>query len=204
MSQLWPGLTGSLGDAVETHIPNRTESLRSLHSGPTAPSSTVAFMLWADTTNSVLWMRNAGNSAWVAIATLGAEFGREVHNCERIASVGSSTSFYLPVPWRNCRLVRAVILTATATTGSSGSNNWNLNIQNLSAGSVNLHSTGKGTDTDEEFAVLTPWVFTPDQNQDVTAGDILLVNFTKTGTPTSPLLGWSFQVEFGARSPTLS
>lgn len=203
MTQLWPALTGSLGDAVETHLPNRTESLRTLHAGPNPPSSTAAYMWWADTTHAVLWMRNSSNTDWIAVGTLGVELGREVHNVERIASVSGSTSFYLPIPWRNCRVVRAVILTATATSGSDGSNNWTLNIQNLSAGSVNLHSTGKST-TDEEFAALTPWVFTPDQNEDVDAGQVLLVNFAKTGSPTSPLLGWSFQVEFGARTPTLA
>jgi len=204
MSQSWPALTGSLGDAVSTHLPARTDSLRTLFAGPTPPDNPVAFQWFADTTNDVLWQRNEANTAWIAVGTLGVESGREVHNVERIASVSASTSFYLPVPWRNCRVVRAVLLTASTTSSSDGSNNWNLNIENVTQGSIDLHTAGKGTDTDEEITALTPWVFEPDQNEDVDAGDVLLVNFTKTGSPTSPLLGWSFQVEFGARSPTLS
>ena len=42
------------------------------NSGNTAPSTTYAHQIWADTTAGLLKMRNAANSAWLTIGTLGA------------------------------------------------------------------------------------------------------------------------------------
>jgi hypothetical protein len=44
----------------------------SLHSGTTDPGAIGAFRLWADTTNDLLKIRNAANSAWIAVGTLSA------------------------------------------------------------------------------------------------------------------------------------
>jgi hypothetical protein len=44
----------------------------SSNSGNTAPSTTYAHQIWADTTAGLLKMRNAANSAWLTIGTLGA------------------------------------------------------------------------------------------------------------------------------------
>ena len=43
-----------------------------LSSGTSAPSTTYAYMLWADTTNTLLKQRNAANSAWITVGTLDA------------------------------------------------------------------------------------------------------------------------------------
>ncbi len=45
-------------------------SLVTNHSGASAPSTTYAYMLWADTANALLKQRNAANSAWVTIGEL--------------------------------------------------------------------------------------------------------------------------------------
>jgi len=42
------------------------------NSGTTAPSTPYAHQIWADTTAGLLKMRNAANSAWLTIGTLGA------------------------------------------------------------------------------------------------------------------------------------
>lgn len=41
------------------------DALRSVHSGATAPSSTIAHMLWVDTATGWVKQRNAGDSAWL-------------------------------------------------------------------------------------------------------------------------------------------
>lgn len=72
MSQTWNlPLVGST-DTVVTAYPKLNdglEALRTLHSGGSAPASTVAFMLWLDTstTPDSLKMRNAADSAWVVL-----------------------------------------------------------------------------------------------------------------------------------------
>jgi hypothetical protein len=48
------------------------QALVSLSSGASEPSTTYAYMLWADTTSGLLKMRNAANSAWIAKGLLSA------------------------------------------------------------------------------------------------------------------------------------
>lgn len=45
-------------------------ALATLNSGTSAPATTYAYMLWADTTNALLKQRNAANSAWITIGEL--------------------------------------------------------------------------------------------------------------------------------------
>jgi len=48
------------------------QALGSLQSGSSAPSTTYAYMWWADTTNGVLKQRDSSNSSWQIRATLSA------------------------------------------------------------------------------------------------------------------------------------
>lgn len=60
------------GAQVLQRIDQALDSLATLFSGATAPTVTQAYMLWADTTNGLLKIRNAGNTAWITIGTLGS------------------------------------------------------------------------------------------------------------------------------------
>jgi hypothetical protein len=48
------------------------QALASLSSGATEPTTTYAYMLWADTTSGLLKQRNAANSAWISKGLLSA------------------------------------------------------------------------------------------------------------------------------------
>lgn len=50
------------------------DALRSVHSGATEPSSTIAYMYWADTTANLLKQRNAADSAWITRESLSEAF----------------------------------------------------------------------------------------------------------------------------------
>jgi len=50
-----------------TDLNNALAALVSHNSGATEPTTTFAYMLWADTTNGYLKMRNAANSAWIQL-----------------------------------------------------------------------------------------------------------------------------------------
>ena len=67
----WPIPSGPSGLAMRQQVNLITEALRTSNSGATAPTPTVAGMLWFDTsaTPGVLKQRNSANDAW---ATLGA------------------------------------------------------------------------------------------------------------------------------------
>jgi len=56
--------TASLQDG-RTTVNAALEALRTAHSGATAPSATVAYMLWADTNEGWVKQRNAANNGWV-------------------------------------------------------------------------------------------------------------------------------------------
>lgn len=53
--------------ATRTDINNALKALGSIQSGATAPSTTYANMLWYDTTNKYVKMRNEANDAWISV-----------------------------------------------------------------------------------------------------------------------------------------
>lgn len=55
------------GAAVRADINALAQAIASLNSGTSAPSVTIANMLWYDSTNALLKIRNPGNTAWVLI-----------------------------------------------------------------------------------------------------------------------------------------
>ena len=63
-------LANQAGAAFRTDLNNVLLSIVSNNSGATAPSTTFAYMWWADTTTGLLKIRNAANNAWVTVGTL--------------------------------------------------------------------------------------------------------------------------------------
>ena len=45
-------------------------AIQSQNSKTSAPSTTYAYMFWADTANDLLYQRNAANDAWIAVLKL--------------------------------------------------------------------------------------------------------------------------------------
>lgn len=71
MTQHDMNIANDTGAAVRADINNALASLVSCSSGTSAPSTTFAYMLWADTTNGLLKQRNGANSAWITLGDLG-------------------------------------------------------------------------------------------------------------------------------------
>lgn len=72
MSQSDYSLANQSGASFRAELNTILESIATLNSGATEPSTTFAFQLWADTTTGLLKVRNAANSAWVSVGTLSA------------------------------------------------------------------------------------------------------------------------------------
>jgi len=68
------------GTTVMANIENNLLCLKSMFSGGSAPSNTVAFMFWGDTGNDILKRRNAENDAWLAVLAGDASFKIPVYN----------------------------------------------------------------------------------------------------------------------------
>ena len=59
------------GSAFRSDLNNALAAIVSVNSGSSDPAVMYAYQLYADTTNNLLKQRNAGNSGWVTIGTLG-------------------------------------------------------------------------------------------------------------------------------------
>jgi hypothetical protein len=70
MSQYSTTVAAGSGAVVRAAINNALNTLETNHSGPSAPGTTYAYMIWADTTANLLKMRNAANNAWITLGVL--------------------------------------------------------------------------------------------------------------------------------------
>ena len=67
MSQHDYSIANGSGSSVRSDINDALGAIQSLNSGSSAPSTTVAYMLWLDTSNNLLKMRNGSNNGWIEI-----------------------------------------------------------------------------------------------------------------------------------------
>lgn len=198
MSQTYqlPAGTDKASTAIKTHIANALEALRSIFSGASEPASPVAYQLWADTSTSLLKIRNSANNAWLVLGTLQGSSGIYVPSSEfQVASLSATTTLKLGAAKQAGSAVRLCLLCDTASTSSSG-NEWQPMLRkrtNATPGTpVNLFSATVGTFTalggvggGVEFTAYKVLAFTPDQNATLAADDELELVLTKAGTATT-------------------
>ena len=72
MAQADYNIANLSGAAFRTELNETLSAILSLNSGSTAPTTTVAYSLWADTTTGLLKIRDSSNSAFVTIGTMGS------------------------------------------------------------------------------------------------------------------------------------
>jgi len=96
-NQGFPAFRSDLNDALQ--------ALGSMQSGTSAPSTTYANMLWYDTTNNIVKIRNEDNDAWISLFTLDQSadeiasvlVGSGSASAPSIADVGdTNTGVYFP------------------------------------------------------------------------------------------------------------
>jgi len=192
MAQLWnvpPAGTDRAGPVIKTHIPNALESLRTLHSGATEPSSTVAYMLWADTSTGLLMQRDGADSAWATLGPLAANLGRYTVRAE-ILALSTTQSRRIWIPPSSFTVSRLVLVSSTASTSSSG-NEWRFHLHNqttgldLISGPVGTYTALDGVGGGSDLVVDVAYPLVPDQNQALSADDVLGFSATKVGTVTT-------------------
>lgn len=74
MTQHDQNIANADGATVRADINDALAALFSNSSGATAPSTTVAYQWWFDTTTGTIKRRNAANSGWIVVATLDESF----------------------------------------------------------------------------------------------------------------------------------
>ena len=70
MSQHDYNIANASGSAVRADINNVLAAIVSNNSSSSEPSTKYAYMLWADTTNGILKIRNSANNAWIELLQL--------------------------------------------------------------------------------------------------------------------------------------
>tara|TARA_Y100001963_G_scaffold56974_1_gene79625 strand:- start:1598 stop:1993 length:396 start_codon:yes stop_codon:yes gene_type:complete len=63
-------IANQTGVNLRADLNNVLNAILTNNSGSSAPSTTSAYMLWYDTTNHMLKIRNGSNNAWIVIADL--------------------------------------------------------------------------------------------------------------------------------------
>jgi hypothetical protein len=112
-NQTAPSFRSDLNDALA--------ALASLSSGATAPSTTYANMLWYDTANNLLKMRNESDSAWITIGTLNQFTNKfEVDNLPTLTQAtweaGTSTTEAVVTPAKVKAAIESIGEKVTTTT----------------------------------------------------------------------------------------
>lgn len=193
MSQTWDPPIGAdtEHDAIVTKLPAQLEALRTLFSGASAPSATVARMLWADTTTGLLKQRNAADSGWDVVARLQADWTEHSVMIGELASLSASRKLYLPPQRVGWAVRRIVVVSDTASTSSSG-NEWRFTLKNITQASAALFSGTVGNFTalggvggGAEFVANSAFALTPNQNNTLAANDVLEFELVKAGTVTT-------------------
>lgn len=67
-------IANGTGAAVRSDLNDALSAIVSQNSGAAAPTTTYAYMTWADTTAGVMKMRNGANSAWITLYQLDGEW----------------------------------------------------------------------------------------------------------------------------------
>tara|TARA_R100001463_G_scaffold31028_2_gene70350 strand:- start:1214 stop:2389 length:1176 start_codon:yes stop_codon:yes gene_type:complete len=62
-------LANQSGSSFRTDLNNALAAIVSINSSSSEPSTKYAYMLWADTTNNVIKLRNSANNAWLTLFT---------------------------------------------------------------------------------------------------------------------------------------
>ena len=81
-------LVNAAGASFRQDVNLALAAIVSNNSGVTAPATTFAYQLWADTTTGLLKIRNAANSAWI---TLGLLTGPQIHTIQKFTASGTYT-----------------------------------------------------------------------------------------------------------------
>ncbi len=107
MSQHDMNLANAAGATFRADANAALAALASTHSGASAPTTTFAYMLWADTTTGLLKIRNAADSGWVTVGTLASAYLGAAQESE-VSKIGKQT-IWIP----------AGALTARTTNGAA-------------------------------------------------------------------------------------
>ena len=84
---------------LKNTLPNADEAINGVHTSASAPSPTTAGLIWFDTTNNLIKIRNEGDSGWITLlASEGSRLLKTTHDIESTTSTFRSDT-YVDIGW---------------------------------------------------------------------------------------------------------
>ena len=144
---------------------NALLAIASNNSGSSAPSTTYANMIWYDTTNNILKMRNEANDAWINIGTLNQTTNAfEVANLQTLSQAtweaGTSTTEAIVSPAKVKAAIDALVPVPVTPVGvgqswASASRTAGVSYQNTTGQAIQISARVFTTITGGEVPVTT-------------------------------------------------
>ena len=135
-------IANGTGSSVRSDINDALAAIVSQNSGASAPATTYAYQLWADTTTGTLKLRNAANNAWIQLmqldgewSTLALENGTAAAPSIYFKDSGTDTGLYSP---GTDQVGIATAGTARLTFGSTGDATFSGNVLLSGTGYLDL------------------------------------------------------------------
>ena len=154
MSQHDFNIANQTAAPARADINNALTALASLSSGATAPSTTVANMLWYDTSTDTLKLRNEADSGWIVLGvTDQAASSFFPSNAVPAGAVNSFAMNSAPSGWLSCngnavsRTTYAALFSAIGTTYGTGDGSTTFNLPDLRGEFVRGLDNGRGVDS---------------------------------------------------------
>lgn len=168
-------IANGTGAAVRSDLNDALAAIVSNNSSATAPATTYAYMWWPDTTTGLLKQRNAANSAWITIGTLGT-------TAWGLASLAGATFTGDVVLNTTTALKLPVGTTGERPTGANGLVRYNSSLttfegyKNGAWGAIGGGATGGGSDDafyENTQTITTNYTITTNKNA-ISAGPITI------------------------------
>ncbi len=138
-------IANDTGAAVRTDINAALAAIFGLSSGASAPSTTIAYQLWADTTNNLLKQRNAANTGWFVRGTLAETF-----------VVARSSNTILGVGDHGKTFIATGTFTQTLTAAATLSDGWSVGYRNDGSGVITIDPNSAETIDGQATITLQP------------------------------------------------
>lgn len=145
MSQHDYVIDNQAGAAFRADLNNALAAVATTNSGATAPATTYAYQLWADTTTGLLKQRNAANNAWVTLFPLATTVD-PAGTIKLYAGASAPTGYLICDGTAVSRTTYADLFTAIGTTFGAGNGTTTFNVPDFRR-RVPVGAGGTGTGT---------------------------------------------------------
>jgi microcystin-dependent protein len=144
--------------ATRADITSALQALGSTNSGPSAPSTTYANMMWYDTTSNILKIRSEANDAWISIGYLDQSAQRfEPENAVPTGAVNTFAMNSAPTGWLSCdgslisRTTYSGLFSVVGTLYGVGDGSTTFNLPDLRGEFIRGFDAGRGVDSGRSF-----------------------------------------------------